>query len=71
MKINLTKRSKEQLYNQHNGTGIIFVKTKNNEMQIIEFYLSWSKKFYVLNDVLAPVELSERLQNLISEIEEE
>ncbi len=71
MKINLTKKSKEQLYTQHNGTGIIFIKTGNNEMRIIKFYLSWSKKFYILNDVIAPTELTERLQDLISEIKEE
>jgi len=72
MKANLTKKSKEQLYNQHNGTGIIFVKTGNNEMQVIEFYLSWSKKFYVMNSaIVAPIELTEKLQSLILEIEKD
>jgi len=72
MKINLTKKSKKQLYDQPNGTGIIFIKIGDKKIRIIEFYLSWSKNFYVLNNtVAAPMELIETLHNLVPEIEDE
>ena len=67
----LTEKSKKQLYNQHNGTGIIFLKLRNNEMQIIEFYLGKNKKFYLINNAIPSIELTEALYGIIPEIEEE
>ena len=67
----LTKKSKEELYKQFNGTGIIFMKTRNNETQIIEFYLGKNNKFYVLNNAIPATELTEALYGIIPEIESE
>ena len=67
----LTKKSKEQLYNQCNGTGIIFLKTRNKEMVIIEFYLGRNKKFYLINNAIPATELTQALYGIIPEIEDE
>ena len=67
----LTKASKEKLYNQFNGTGIMFIKTQNNEIQIIEFYLGKNKKFYVINNTIPATELTKALYGIIPEIENE
>ncbi len=67
----LTKASKEKLYNQHNGTGIMFIKLRNNEMQIIEFYLAINKKFYIINNAVNATELTKALYGIIPEIEDE
>ena len=69
MKIRLTEKSRKQLYEQSNGTGIIFLKTRNNEMQIIEIYLDRNRKFRVANS--KGTKLDEFLLELISEIDEE
>ena len=69
--IKLTKSSKDKLYNQHNGTGIMFIKLRNNEMQIIEFYLAQNKKFYVINNAINATELIKALYGIIPDIAEE
>lgn len=69
--LNLTKASKEQLYNQHNGTGIIFLKTMNRELQIVEFYLGKNKKFYITNNAIPAIELTLALYGIIPDIEDE
>jgi len=71
MEIKLTKKSKEELYSQHNGRGVIFLKTANREMQIMEFYLGRNKKFYILNNAIPSKELTQALYGIIPEIEEE
>ena len=67
----LTKLSKDKLYKQHNGTGIIFLKIRNNEMQIIEFCLGKNKKFYLINNAIPATELTKALYGIIPEIEDE
>lgn len=67
----LTKSSKEKLYGQNNGTGVIFLKTRNNEIQIIEFYLGGNKKFYLINNAIPAMGLTESLYGIIPEIEDE
>ena len=62
----LTKKSKEKLYNQFNGTGVIFFKTSDAEIRIIEFWLGKNGKFYTGSG-----ELTERMYGLRGEIEEE
>ena len=63
----LTKKSKEKLYNRYNGYGAVFVKTGDREMQIIEFNLGRNGKFNTMNGT----ELTEKLNKLSREIEEE
>jgi len=67
----LTKESKEKLYNQHNGNGIMFLKTGNREMQTMEFYLGKNKKFYLINNSIPSMELTKVLYGIIPEIEDE
>jgi hypothetical protein len=69
--LKLTKASKEQLYNQHNGTGVVFLKTGNKKMYTIEFYLGRNKKFYLINNAVPAIELTKALNDSIPEIEEE
>jgi len=69
--IKLTEKSKKRLYNQHNGTGIIFLKLRNNEMLILEFYLAQNKKFYLINNAIPAIELTKSLYGIIPEIEKE
>ena len=71
MNIKLTKKSKEQLHNQDNGTGVIFIKEDNNTTIIIEFYLGKNKKFYLLNNAKPSQELTQALYGIIPEIENE
>ena len=63
----LTKKSKEDLYGRYNGYGVVFVKTGDREMQMIEFNLARNGKFYTVSETL----LTERLNKLSQEIEEE
>ena len=60
----LTKKSKEMLYNGH---GVLFVKTGDKEMQMVEFYLGRNGKFHTIDGI----ELTQRLHDLQGEIEEE
>ena len=60
----LTMRSKENLRNKYNGYGVLFVKTRENETQIIEFNLGKNSKFVTVNGTL----LTERLNELSAEI---
>ena len=71
MNMKLTKKSKEQLHNQNNGTGVIFIKQDNNTTIIIEFYLDKNKKFYLLNNAKPSQELTQALYGIIPEIENE
>jgi len=70
-KMKLTKKSKEKLYNQFNGNGVIFLKSRKREMLIIEFYLGKNKKFYLLNNAKPSQELTQALYGIIPEIENE
>lgn len=63
----LTKKSKEDLYRRYNGVGVVFVKTHEREMEIIEFNLGRNGKFYAMDGT----ELAERLNELSLFIEEE
>jgi len=63
----LTKKSKKKLYNQFNGTGVIFVKTRDKEISIIEFYQDRNGKFRDM----AGMELIEAIHELEKEVEEE
>lgn len=63
----LTKRSKEDLYGRYNGYGVVFVKTGDKEMQIIEFYLARNGKFCAMDGM----PLTEGLNKLSLTIEEE
>jgi hypothetical protein len=67
----LTKVSKDKLYNQFNGNGIIFIKTGCREMMKFEFYLGQNKKFYVINNAVPAIELTQVLYGIIPEIESE
>ena len=67
----LTKASKDKLYNQFNGNGIIFIKTACNEMMKFEFYLGKNKKFYIINNSVPAQELTQSLYGIIPEIESE
>jgi len=64
----LTKKSKNILLGQFNGTGVIFIKTRENEYQILEFWLGKNNKFYT---GFPPKELTEFLYGVIPEIEKE
>ena len=64
----LTKKSKDRLLSQFNGTGAIFIKTRENEYQILEFWLGKNNKFYT---GFPPKELTEFLYGVIPEIEKE
>jgi len=64
----LTKESKDRLLSQFNGTGVIFMKTRENEYQILEFWLGKNDKFYT---GFSPKELTEFLYGIIPEIERE
>jgi len=66
--VKLTKESKSKLLNQFNGTGVIFIKTRENEYQILEFWLGKNNKFYT---GFPPEELTEFLYGVIPEIERE
>lgn len=66
MKYKLTKKSKRELYNSHNGTGVAYIHTKDNEFIAFEFGLAVSGKFVAGNK-----EISEYLEDLKSEIEVE
>lgn len=65
----LTKESKSRLLNQFCGTGVIFMKTRENEYQILEFWLGKDNKFYTGG--FPPKELTEFLYGIIPEIEKE
>ena len=58
-------RAKEKLYEKDNGYGVLFVKTGENEMKIIEFNLGKNGKFYTMNGT----ELTNRLNELSQEID--
>ena len=60
----LTMRSKENLYKKYNGYGVLFVKTRENETQIIEFNLGRNGKFATISGRY----LTERLDELGAEI---
>ena len=64
----LTKESKNRLLNQFCGTGVIFMKTREKEYQILEFWLGKNNKFYT---GFPPKELTEFLYGIIPEIEKE
>ena len=63
----LTQKSKENMYNRYNGYGVVFVKTRDGEITEIEFYQGRNCKFYTMNGML----LTERLKELSMTIEEE
>ena len=63
----LTKKSKETLYNRYNGYGVVFLKTGDREMCIIEINLGSNGKFYTTNGTL----LTERLNELSAIIKED
>jgi len=67
----LMKSSKDKLYKQFNGTGIIFLKTGCREMMKFEFYLGQDKKFYLINNAIPAIELTQALYGIIPEIESE
>ncbi len=46
--IKLTKKSKNDMYNQHSGTGTIVYKSAENEIRYVDFYIS-RKTFEMLN----------------------
>ena len=61
----LAKKSKEQLYNQHKGTGILFIKTEEDEIVIIEFFYSEiDNRFYLINDNPKGTKLSSILNDI-------
>ena len=63
----LTKKWKEELYHGYNGRGTVFVKTRDNEITEIEFYLAINGKFCTMNGTL----LTETLNELSMAIEED
>ena len=63
----LTKKSKEELFGCDNGRGALSVKTRYGVITEIEFYLARNGKFCTMNGTL----LTERLNELSREIEEE
>ncbi len=62
--MDLTKKSKDKFYNRYNGYGVLFVKTADKEMQIIEFSLGRNGKFGTISGKY----LTERLDELSTEI---
>lgn len=68
MNINLTKKSKKQLREQNNGTGILFINEDGNKTWIIKFYLAKNKKFYLINNCIPPIELYKYLDEIIPEL---
>jgi hypothetical protein len=46
MSISLTKKSKIEIFNRHNGTGAIVLKTKDNEIVQFDIWLGMNGKFY-------------------------
>ena len=60
----LTKKSVIDLNNRYAGCGVLFVKTCDNEIQIIEVNLGRNDKFYTMNGT----ELPDRLNELSAEI---
>ena len=66
-KMELTKKSKETLYNRYNGYGVVFLKTSDREMTIIEISLGRNGKFYTMSGAL----LTERLNELSVVIKED
>lgn len=64
----LTKKSKQQLWRQFNGTGIIFLKLSDTGLAVIEFNQGRNGKFYTSTN--HPTELAEYLYGIISEIED-
>jgi len=69
--LKLTKVSKDKLYNQFNGTGVIFIKTGCREMMKFEFYLGKNKKFYILNNSIPSQEITQVLYGILPEIDSE
>ena len=68
MNIKLTKKSKEQLHNQNNGTGVIFIKEDNNTTIIIEFYLGSNGKYYCMGNCPPSIELYKNLDEIKPEL---
>ena len=64
----LTKKSKKDLYGRYNGHGVVFVKTGDREMQMIEFYLDRNGRFRTF---MNGMELEHRLYDLQRKIEDE
>jgi len=63
----LTKKSKEDLYNRYNGCGVVFIKTGDREIQIIEFNLGRNGRFNTMDGT----RLAARLDELSDTIEME
>ena len=61
----LTKKSVKDLHNRYAGCGVLFVKTSDSEIQMIEINLGINGKFSTINGT----ELPERLNELSREIE--
>jgi len=55
----LTKKSKEDLYNRYNGCGVVFVKTSGIEVRIIEFNLGRNGKLYTMGGTRLAARLDE------------
>lgn len=64
--IELTKKSKDKLYNRNNGCGVIFITTSDKEIRSIEINLGRNGKFYTMDGT----ELTKYLYGLRGEIEE-
>ncbi len=64
----LTKKSKDRLLKQFCGTGILFLKTRENKYQSAEFWLAKNNKFYT---GFPFQDLTKFLYGIIPDIEEE
>jgi hypothetical protein len=67
--INLTKKSQKEFWNRHNGSGIVLLKTRDNEIQQFDFWLGKSGKFYVYTG--NSIEIIEYLNILKRDIQED
>jgi len=69
MSIKLTKKSRKEFWDRHNGSGVVLLKTRDNEIQQFDFWLGMSGKFYVYNG--KSVEISKYLNELKKEIQKD
>ena len=69
-RLKLTQKSDELLHKQFNATGVVFIKSGDNEITSFEFYRGRNGKLY-LTDAMKPITVKVELGGLSKHISED